>query len=108
MANITRFHRKRAIRRKEPDITELDSREREALRVLTVFIRLAETLDRSHTALIQHVRFSCTDQESTHLEIVTRGDYQLELWGMENEKMTFKKKFGKILVFKVIIHPIPQ
>jgi exopolyphosphatase/guanosine-5'-triphosphate,3'-diphosphate pyrophosphatase len=102
MANIARFHRKRTPRKKDPEITELDPDEQEVLRVLTSFVRLAETLDRSHTALIRHVRFSSADNDAVHLEVVARSDCQLEIWGIEGEKKAFEKKFGKRLIFKIV------
>jgi exopolyphosphatase/guanosine-5'-triphosphate,3'-diphosphate pyrophosphatase len=102
MANIARFHRKRTPKKNDPEILELDARERETLRILTTFIRLGESLDRSHTALIQHVRFSCVDKESVSLEVVARGDCQLEIWGVEAEKKAFEKIFGKKLVLERI------
>jgi exopolyphosphatase / guanosine-5'-triphosphate,3'-diphosphate pyrophosphatase len=98
MANIARFHRKRAPKKKDPEVMELDPRERDELRVLTTFIRLSESLDRSHTALIQHVKFSRVDKEGIHLEVVARGDCQLEIWGIEAEKKAFEKIFGKTLI----------
>jgi exopolyphosphatase / guanosine-5'-triphosphate,3'-diphosphate pyrophosphatase len=100
MANIARFHRKKTPRKRDPEILELDSREREILRILSTFIRLGESLDRSHTALIQHVRFSHVDHSSVHLEIVARGDCQLEIWGVEAEKKAFEKIFEKELVLE--------
>jgi exopolyphosphatase/guanosine-5'-triphosphate,3'-diphosphate pyrophosphatase len=100
IANIARFHRKKTPRKKNPEILELDSRERETLRILSTFIRLGESLDRSHTALIQHVRFSRTDKTSVYLEVVARGDCQLEIWGVEAEKKAFEKIFGKELVLE--------
>ncbi|MCK9580371.1 MAG: Ppx/GppA family phosphatase [Methanoregula sp.] len=102
MANIARFHRKKAPRKNNPVMDELDNRERETLRVLATFVRFGETLDRSHTALIQHVRFSAVDDECVHLEVIARGDCQLEIWGIESEKKAFEKIFGKILVFEII------
>jgi exopolyphosphatase / guanosine-5'-triphosphate,3'-diphosphate pyrophosphatase len=102
MANIARYHRKKAPKKNDPEIAELDMREQEALRVVTTFIRLAETLDRSHTALIQHVRFSPMGKESVHLEVLARGDCQLEIWGIEGEMRAFEKIFGRKLVFDVI------
>jgi exopolyphosphatase / guanosine-5'-triphosphate,3'-diphosphate pyrophosphatase len=102
MANIARFHRKKAPKKKDPEVMELDPRERDALRVLTTFIRLSESLDRSHTALIQHVKFSRVDKEGIHLEVVARGDCQLEIWGIEAEKKAFEKIFGKQLVIERI------
>jgi exopolyphosphatase/guanosine-5'-triphosphate,3'-diphosphate pyrophosphatase len=100
MANITRFHRKKTPRKRDPEILELDSNERETLRILSTFIRLGESLDRSHTALIQHVQFSHVDKEIVHLEVVARGDCQLEIWGVEAEKKAFEKIFGKELVLE--------
>lgn len=102
MAYLARFHRKKAPKKKDPEVIELDVHDQEILRVLTPFIRLAETLDRSHTALIQHVRFTQSDKESVHLEVTTRGDCQLEIWGIESEKKAFEKIFGKKLVFEII------
>lgn len=102
MANIARFHRKRAPRKRDPEVMELESRERDALRVLTTFIRLSESLDRSHTALIQHVKFTRADKGQVHLEVVARGDCQLEIWSVEAEKKAFEKIFEKQLVIERI------
>jgi exopolyphosphatase/guanosine-5'-triphosphate,3'-diphosphate pyrophosphatase len=102
MANIARFHRKKAPRKKDPEVMELESREREALRVLTTFIRLSESLDRSHAALIQHVKFSRDDQEHVHLEVLARGDCQLEIWGVEAERKAFEKIFNRKLIIERI------
>jgi exopolyphosphatase/guanosine-5'-triphosphate,3'-diphosphate pyrophosphatase len=102
MANIARFHRKKAPRKKDPEVMELESRERDALRVLTTFIRLSESLDRSHTALIQHVKFTRADKGAIHLEVIARGDCQLEIWGVEAEKKAFEKIFGRPLVIERI------
>jgi exopolyphosphatase/guanosine-5'-triphosphate,3'-diphosphate pyrophosphatase len=102
MANIARFHRKKPPRKNDPGMDELGTRDRDALRILATFVRFGETLDRSHTALIQHVRFSAADDECIHLEIIARGDCQMEIWGIESEKKAFEKVFGKKLVFEII------
>ena len=102
MANIARFHRKKTPRRKDPEILELETRERESLRILTTFIRLSESLDRSHTALIQHVRFSRVEDDAVYLEVNARGDCQLEIWGVEAERKAFEKIFGKSLVIEKV------
>jgi len=102
MANLARFHRKKTPRKKDPGIAELDPKERDSLKVLATFIRLGESLDRSHAALIQHVRFTSVEKDTAYLEIIARGDCQLELWGIENEKKAFQKVFGRNLVFSMI------
>jgi exopolyphosphatase/guanosine-5'-triphosphate,3'-diphosphate pyrophosphatase len=102
MANLAKFHRKKSPRKKDPEILDLDPSEREALRVLATFIRLGESLDRSHAALIQHVRFTASGDEAVRLEIVARGDCPLEIWGIESEKKSFEKVFGKKIIFDII------
>ena len=102
MANLAKFHRKKSPRKKDPEILELDPHEQEALRVLSTFIRLGESLDRSHAALIKHVRFTASGNDAIRLEIVARGDCQLEMWGIESEKKSFEKVFGKKINFDII------
>jgi exopolyphosphatase/guanosine-5'-triphosphate,3'-diphosphate pyrophosphatase len=105
MANLARFHRKKPPRKKDPEVLELDSHERNTLWILTTFIRLGESLDRSHTALVQHVRFSRGDKNAVILEVIARGDCQLEIWGVEAEKKAFEKIFGKELILERIQTP---
>lgn len=102
MANLARFHRKKSPRKKDPEILDLDMHELEALRVLATFIRIGESLDRSHAALIQHVRFADAGDDAVCLEIVARGDCQLEIWGIESEKKAFEKVFEKKIVFEIL------
>ncbi|MDO9549570.1 MAG: Ppx/GppA phosphatase family protein [Methanoregula sp.] len=101
MANLAKYHRKKSPRKKDPEIGELDSHEKEALRVLATFIRLGESLDRSHAALIQQVRFTSSGNDAVRLEILARGDCQLEIWGIESEKKAFEKVFGKKIAFAI-------
>ncbi|HUH78935.1 MAG TPA: Ppx/GppA phosphatase family protein [Methanoregula sp.] len=102
MANLARFHRKKAPRKKDPEVSDLDPKERESLKILSTFLRLGESLDRSHAALIRHVRFSRMDENSVSLGIITRGDCHLEIWGIEGEKKAFEKVFGRKLSFDLL------
>jgi exopolyphosphatase/guanosine-5'-triphosphate,3'-diphosphate pyrophosphatase len=101
MANIARFHRKALPRKKTPDVLELESREWEVIRVLSTFLRLAESLDRSHAAFIRSVRFTRMEKGKIYLSINARGDCQLEIWGVEAEKKAFEKVFLKSLVLEM-------
>jgi exopolyphosphatase/guanosine-5'-triphosphate,3'-diphosphate pyrophosphatase len=105
MANLARFHRKKPPRKKDPEVLELDSHDRNILGILSTFIRLGESLDRSHAALVQHVRFSRGDKNSVILEVIARGDCQLEIWGVEAEKKAFEKIFAKELLLERIQTP---
>ena len=102
MANLARFHRKKAPRKKDPGIVDLEPQDRGALLGLASFLRLGESLDRSHAALVQHVRFSKVDKETAVIEVVSRGDCHLELWGIEGEKKSFEKVFSHRLIFDII------
>ncbi|MEI8330319.1 MAG: Ppx/GppA phosphatase family protein [Methanomicrobiales archaeon] len=102
MANLARYHRKKSPRKKDPEILEFDPQDREALRMLATFIRLGESLDRSHAALIQHVRFTGSDADAIRMEIVARGDCQLEIWGIESERKAFEKVLGKKIIFEIL------
>ncbi|HOX35174.1 MAG TPA: Ppx/GppA phosphatase family protein [Methanoregulaceae archaeon] len=109
IANIARFHRKKAPRRKTVEMPELDAKEQDLVRILSTFLRLAESLDRSHAALVHHVRFTRADKTGIHMNIIARGDCQLELWGVEGERKAFARIFKKDLVFdlqKEALEPI--
>ena len=101
MANIARFHRKKMPRKNRPEMLDLEPAERGMVRILSMFLRLAESLDRSHAALVQRVRFTRVEKETVYLEVVARGDCQLELWGVEGERVAFFKIFGKHLVLEL-------
>lgn len=101
MANIARFHRKKTPHRKNADMPDLEPRNQELVRVLSVFLRLAESLDRSHAALVRHVRFSRVEKGNVVLHVTARGDCRLELWGVEAEKKAFFRIFGKELTLEL-------
>jgi exopolyphosphatase/guanosine-5'-triphosphate,3'-diphosphate pyrophosphatase len=54
---------------------------------------------------VQHVRFSRGDKNAVILEVMARGDCQLEIWGVEAEKKAFEKIFGKELILERIQTP---
>ena len=80
---------------------DLEPVEREMDKILSTFLRLAEILDRSHAALVHRVRFARVKEGTAYLEVVARGDCQLELWGIEAERKAFFKIFGKQLVLEL-------
>ncbi len=105
MAHIARYHRKKSPGKKVPADPDLPSHMVHQALVLSTFLRLAESLDRSHTALIRLARFAERDDRSITLHIEARGDCHLEAWGVENEKKAFYKVFQLELRFRVAIKP---
>lgn len=109
IANIARFHRKKTPHKKTVEMPELDTKEQDVVRVLSTFLRLAESLDRSHAALVHHVRFTGVNKTGIHMNVIARGDCQLELWGVEGEQKAFTRIFKKDLILdleKEALEPI--
>jgi exopolyphosphatase / guanosine-5'-triphosphate,3'-diphosphate pyrophosphatase len=102
MANIARFHRKKKPRKKHLDIIEIADHEQRMVLVLAMFVRLGESLDRSHAGLVEHTKFVRADKNEIVLDIVAQNDCQLEIWGVEAEQKAFEKVFSKRLVINVI------
>jgi exopolyphosphatase/guanosine-5'-triphosphate,3'-diphosphate pyrophosphatase len=98
MAYIARFHRKKPPKKKALETAELGKGTRASVKMLSLFLRLAESLDRSHAGLVHHVRFMKADRNEALLEITAVEDCQLEIWGVENEVENFSRVFGRRLV----------
>jgi exopolyphosphatase/guanosine-5'-triphosphate,3'-diphosphate pyrophosphatase len=101
MANLVRYHRKRSPRRKDPGMAELDDKTQQKVVVMSAFLRLAETLDRSHANLVRSAQFVRGSKNSVVLEVSTDADVSLEVWGVENNAKAFKQAFDRELSIEV-------
>ncbi|MBN1109698.1 MAG: HD domain-containing protein, partial [Methanomassiliicoccales archaeon] len=101
MANLAKYHRKRTPKVRSVDLRELDEMDRLAVIRLSTLLRMAESLDRSHSNLVRSVRFSKVTKRSVRLIVTAGGDPQLEMWRLEEDRKAFRKAFGKDL--KVIL-----
>jgi exopolyphosphatase/guanosine-5'-triphosphate,3'-diphosphate pyrophosphatase len=101
MANLARFHRKKVPGKKSQDLAGLDPHGQEVIRILSIFLRLGESLDRSHAALIRHAKFSKLEKNAVVISLACQGDCQLEFWGLENERPAFEKVFKKKLLSEI-------
>ena len=102
MANVARFHRKKLPKRKDLALAELDERSANIVIVLSVLLRLAEKLDRSHTCLVKKAEFTGKDRTKVELAIWSEGDCELEVWGVESNVRAFEKIFRRKLDLNVI------
>ncbi len=100
MANLARYHRKRAPRRKDPELAGLDAETYRTIVVMSAFLRLAEGLDRSHGALASEVSLRKEGKKAV-LELVTDDDASLEVWGLEGTGKAFRRAFGLDLEVRV-------
>ena len=101
MANLVRYHRKRPPRRKDPGMAELDSKTQQNIITMAAFMRLAETLDRSHCNLIGEARFKKMDKSEVVLEVEAEDDASLEIWGLDDDQKAFHRAFNRDLKVRV-------
>jgi len=107
IAALARFHRKAPPRRKRPELAALDKPFRRAVQPLAALLRLAESLDRSHAALVEEARFHPMGGKRLALDIRCARDCPLELWGVQSQAAAFKRAFGRVLVGRVVAEEGP-
>ncbi len=100
IATTALFHRRTAPRKKHVEFATLDEKAQEIVRVLSILLRLAESLDRSHSGVVQHARLDVTGRKNACLEITAEQDRSLEINGLKPHLETFQKIFGKCLEIK--------
>ncbi len=102
IATVALFHHKAFPRTRHPEFAQLDTRCRQIVRVLCIFLRIAESLDRSHLGPVARVLLRNNDRKSVTLEITSSKDCHLELWEVKYHEKAFEKVFGRKLTIKVI------
>lgn len=102
MANVARFHRKKLPKRNDQALSQLDERSANTVIVLSMLLRLAEKLDRSHTCLVKKAEFTGKDRTKVALAIWSEGSCELEVWGVESNMKAFEKIFRRKLNLNVI------
>ncbi|MFN5298289.1 MAG: Ppx/GppA family phosphatase [Planctomycetaceae bacterium] len=95
------FHHKSFPRPKHPEFAELDKPSRDIVRVLCTFLRIAESLDRSHLQAVADARILNTDRKTVRLELTPARDCHLELWEVRHHAKSFEKVFHRHLEFRV-------
>ncbi len=91
------FHRKGLPGDEFPEFAAIDKTARDTVKGQFIFLRIAESLDRSHAALVESARFLSGNKGSIVLEVSSSKDCQLELWGIQKHCETFEAVFGKPL-----------
>ncbi len=101
MASAAFYHRKSLPKRKHPEFGPLDAKSQSAVRVLAIFLRLAESLDRGHANRVQSARFVKSGPRAAKLQLSADADSALELWGLEAQGKAFLKTFDRQLEFEL-------
>lgn len=97
MANLAYFHRKSPPRKRHVHFLALSAENQQMVRILSVLLRLAEGLDRSHLSLVKDVTVSLKNRQ-VRIQLQANADPQLEIWYLGNESAAFEEAFGMPMV----------
>ncbi len=100
IAALARYHRKGRPRRTHPECAELDGRSYGVVSRLSVLLRLAERLERSHHGVIRTATLRAVDAETVRLQLSAVGDCTLEVQAIEKDRRAFEKTFGRRLTVR--------
>jgi exopolyphosphatase / guanosine-5'-triphosphate,3'-diphosphate pyrophosphatase len=105
IANLARYHRKGAPKKKHETYQSLTKQQREVVDQLSAILKIAVALDRRQVNAIRKVycKFNAVSREleMTLVPAQPEDDCNLELWSFEYKKASFESAFGVKLVVKV-------
>ena len=102
IALVTRYHRHATPKRHHVGFTDLDKEHRRAVTVLSAFLRLAETLDRSRHGVVRGIEVRERLGE-VRLNVQAVGDAELEVWAAHKQAKALEEALGR----KVRIEKVP-
>lgn len=92
IANIARYHRKERPKKSHYSFSNLEKAHRRAVRRLSVLLRIANALDRTHYSVVDAV--VCRVRGGlVELFIHATGDAELELWTARRRAQLFEREF---------------
>jgi exopolyphosphatase / guanosine-5'-triphosphate,3'-diphosphate pyrophosphatase len=93
VANIVRYHRKSLPGSDDPAVRPLPNKDRQTAIDLIALLRLADSLDASHTGRVHDLRVK-HKKNSIILKLIGDGDLMLEKWALTKRKGLFFETFG--------------
>ena len=96
IALVARYHRRAVPARGHEGFGDLPKTRRRVVRTLGAILRLAETLDRSHSQVVTGLTLQDRDEDAL-LVLGTTGDAELELWAAAKSVGPFEAMLGKPL-----------
>jgi exopolyphosphatase/guanosine-5'-triphosphate,3'-diphosphate pyrophosphatase len=96
IALVARYHRQATPKRRHDGFSELKRRQRRTVRTLSAILRLAESLDRSHSQVIGGLELHDRGDDDL-LQLRATGDAELELWSAARHAAPFERLTGKPL-----------
>src|SRR5688572_17309163 len=84
IALVARYHRRGTPQRRQDGYAELSGSLRRTVRILSAFLRIAESLDRSRNGVVKSVAVR-TRGRSLTLHVAAIGDSELEIWAASRQ-----------------------
>jgi len=94
VALVARYHRRGTPKRSHEEYSRLPAQLRRTVRTLASILRVAESLDRSHTQTIASLDFRDRGDDAL-LQVRTAGDAELEVWATNRHLQPFEQLLGK-------------
>jgi exopolyphosphatase/guanosine-5'-triphosphate,3'-diphosphate pyrophosphatase len=94
IALVARYHRRGTPKRSHEEYSRLPSPLRRTVRTLASILRVAESLDRSHTQTIASLDLRDRGNDAL-LQVHTSGDAELEVWATNRHLQPFERILGK-------------
>jgi exopolyphosphatase/guanosine-5'-triphosphate,3'-diphosphate pyrophosphatase len=98
IANVARYHRKPAPKKRHPNFARLERADRRLVRRLAAILRVADGLDRTHTQRVTAVGVE-TGRRTMRLVLAAASDPQVERWEAERKAGLFGRVFDTTPVF---------
>ncbi len=100
IANVARYHRKSHPKPKHEGFANLTNEDQHIVRVLSGMLRIADGLDRTHSASIKDVTVKKTGRNVRVKIVKARGkNVEMEIWGADRKKELFEELFDVKVLF---------
>jgi len=99
IANVARYHRKSHPKVKHIDFNKLPAPNKHKVKMLSGILRIADGLDRGHSAVVKDISISIQDSVFK-IKVTPEADKDptLEVWGANMRKTLFEESFGYTII----------
>jgi len=104
IALVARYHRRGTPKRSHEEYSALSSQLRRTVRTLSSILRVAESLDRSHTQTISSLDLRDRGEDFL-LQVRTPADAELEVWATNRHLQPFERLLGKPVRLEAAAQP---
>lgn len=104
LATLGRYHRRNDPKASFAPFGRLPPGRRDDALVLLALLRLADGLDRGHASTVDEIDVDIT-HDRVRLRVTSRGDMDLEVWGVRRKRELFERRFLRTLDIVASDHP---